>query len=100
MIAMIAGMSALATGCVTKPKLPPGVRPTVEVGAPLKSEVWKHQATAADQDRIARLGLAWQQALDEAKKTNAADVRKEGRLLLPRSSLARPDPTPGSYKIG
>jgi hypothetical protein len=54
-------------------------------------------ATAADQDRLARLGLAWSEALADANKTNAADVHKEGRLLLPRSALPRPDPTPGSY---
>jgi hypothetical protein len=97
MIGLIAAVSALATGCATKPKLPPGVHPTVEVGPPLKSEAWMHVATPADQDRIARLGLAWQEALDDAKKSNAGEVRKEGNLLLPRSSLPRPDPTPGSY---
>ena len=67
---------ALLAGCETKPKLPPGVHPSVEVGPPLKSETWKGVATAADQDRLARLGLAWQEALAEAKKTNPADVAK------------------------
>jgi hypothetical protein len=87
----------LVAGCATKPKLPPGVHPTVEVGAPLKSEAWKGVATAADQDRLARLGLAWQEALADAKKTNGPEVAKEGKLLLPRSSLPQPAPTPGSY---
>jgi hypothetical protein len=87
----------LLAGCATKPKVPPGVTPSVEVGPPLKSEVWKAVATAADQDRIARLGLAWQEGLAEANKTNASDVEKEGKLLLPRSGLPRPAPTPGSY---
>ncbi len=98
-LTIVTGAVLLAAlgGCQTKPKLPPGVRPTVEVGAPLKSEAWKAVATAADQDRIARLGLAWQSALADAKKTNPGDVRKEGNLLLPRASLPRPDPTPGSY---
>ena len=84
-----AGLFALAmlAGCATKPKLPPGVHPTVEVGPPPKSEAWKGVATAADQDRIARLGLAWQQAREEAKKTNPGDVGKEGKLLLPRTGL-------------
>lgn len=91
--ALVAGLS----GCETKPKLPPGVRPTVEVGEPLKSDIWKHVATAADQDRVSRLGQAWQEALDEAKKTNAAEIRREGKLLAPDGSLPRPDPTPGSY---
>lgn len=88
---------ALLAGCETKPKLPPGLHPSVEVGPPLKSEAWKAVATAADQDRIARLGLSWQEALGEAKKTDASEVSKEGKLLLPRSALARPAPTPGSY---
>ena len=84
-------------GCATKPTLPPGVRPTVEVLPPSKSDAWKAVATAADEDRLARLGLGWQEALDEAGKTNAADIRREGKLLLPRSGLPRPDPTPGSH---
>jgi hypothetical protein len=97
----IMGSAALAlaalAGCALKPNVPPGVKPTVEVGAPAKADVWKHVATAADQDRLARLGLAWQEALAEAKQSNAADLRREGTLLLPRSGLPRPAPTPGSY---
>ena len=93
----LAAAAAIVGGCETRPKPPPGARPSVEVGAPLRSEAWKSVATAADEDRLARLGLAWQQALDEAKRTNAADIRREGKLLLPRSALPRPEPTPGSY---
>jgi len=92
----MAALIALA-GCSTKPATTPGVHPSVEVGPPPKSEKWKSVATVEDRDRLSRLGLAWQQALDEATKTNAADVRREGKLLLPRSALPRPDPTPGSY---
>ena len=87
----------LVAGCTTKPKPPPGTTPSVVVGAPLKSEAWKSVATAGDEDRIARLGLAWQEALAEVRKTNAVDLRREGRLLMPRASLPRPAPTPGSY---
>jgi hypothetical protein len=94
---IIISILALLPGCTTKPAAPPGVRPSVEVGPPLKSEAWKAVATSADEDRLARLGLAWQEALDEANKANAGDVRREGKLLLPRSSLPRPEPTPGSY---
>jgi hypothetical protein len=92
-VALVAGLA----GCSTKPTPPPGVHPSVEVGPPAKSEAWKAVATPADQDRLARLGLAWQEALEDAGKTNAADIRREGKLLLPRSALPRPDPTPGSY---
>ena len=91
------GLAASLGACATKPKLPPGVRPTVEVGPAPKSDTWKAVATPADKDRLARLGLAWSEALDDANKTNPADVRKEGKLLLPRSALPRPEPTPGSY---
>ena len=95
--ALTAGLALLASGCATKPKPPAGVRPTVEVGAPLKSEGWTAVATAADEDRLARMGLAWQEALAEAKKSNPGDVRREQRLLAPRAGLPRPAPTPGSY---
>ena len=88
---------AFAMGCAVKPKLPPGVTPSVEVGPPLKADVWKAVATAADEDRLARMGLAWQEALADAKKGNADDVRREGALLRPRAALPRPAPTPGSY---
>jgi hypothetical protein len=99
LLARAAALAALAilAGCSTEPKLPPGVTPTVEVGPPLKSEAWKAVATDADEDRIARLGLAWQEALAEAKKSNPSDVAKEDKLLLPRAALPMPAPTPGSY---
>ena len=83
--------------CTTKPNLPAGVRPRVEVGPPLKSETWKGVATAEDQNRLSRVGLAWQEALAEASKNNRAEVRHEGKLLQPGSALPRPEPTPGSY---
>jgi hypothetical protein len=93
-----AGLAAVVSGCETaKPKLPSGVRPSVEVGPPLKSEAWRTVATAEDRDRLDRLGLAWREALADAQKSNASDVRREGKLLLPRSALPRPAPTPGSY---
>jgi ABC-2 type transport system ATP-binding protein len=57
LILAVATATALS-GCETaKPRLPPGVRPTVEVGPPLKSEAWKSVATAEDRDRLERLGL-------------------------------------------
>ena len=97
---MLAGAALAGTlaGCETaKPKPPAGLRATVEVGPPLKSEAWKAVATREDSDRIARLGLAWQEALGDAQRSNPGDVRREGTLLLPRSALPRPEPTPGSY---
>jgi hypothetical protein len=88
---------ALLAGCETRPKLPPGTRPVVEVEPALRSETWKKLATAADQARLARIDSAWQQALTEAGKSFGGEIRKEGVLLKPRSALPRPAPTPGSY---
>ena len=95
-LAALIGLALLA-GCETKPKLPPGVRPIVEVEPPLKSNAWKQLATQADEDRLARIDSAWQQALTEAGKSSGAEIRKEGVLLKPHAALARPAPTPGSY---
>jgi len=94
--AALAG-AALLGGCETKPSLPPGARPIVEVEPPLKSEAWKKLATQADQSRLARMDSAWQQALTEAGKSFAGEIRKEGVLLRPHAALPRPAPTPGSY---
>jgi hypothetical protein len=87
----------MAAGCATKPALPPGARPIVQVEPPLKSDAWKKVATAADQDRLSRVESAWQQALTEAGKSFGTEIRKEGVLLKPRAALPRPGPTPGSY---
>jgi Domain of unknown function (DUF4893) len=87
----------LLAGCQTKPKPPPGLHPTIEVGAPLKSDIWKQVATDADEDRLSRLDAAWTEALADARKSNPGDVRREAKLLTPDAGLARPAPTPGSY---
>ena len=42
--AALIGLAFLA-GCETRPKLPPGARPVVEVEPPLKSNAWKGLAT-------------------------------------------------------
>lgn len=93
----IAMLASLAGCAANKPRLPPGVHPSVEVGPPLKSDAWKAVADGEDKDRLSRLGLAWQEAIADASKTNAAEIRREGKLLWPRSALPRPEPTPGSY---
>jgi hypothetical protein len=54
-------------------------------------------ATAEDESRIARAGLAWQEALADARPRFAGEIKKEGALLDPRAALPRPAPTPGSY---
>jgi hypothetical protein len=98
-IAALIGLALLAGSCETaKPtKLPPGAHPVVEVGPPAKSQAWRQIATDQDEDRIARLDSAWQQALTEAGKSFGPEMRKEGTLLRPGAALPRPAPTPGSY---
>jgi hypothetical protein len=88
----------LAGACQTKPKPSPGMVPRVEVGTPLKSDIWKQVATAADEDRLNRLDQAWNSALADVRRSTAAsELRKEGALLKRDSALSRPAPTPGSY---
>ena len=86
-----------AAACQTKPTVPDGVTPTVEVGPPLKSEAWRQVATEADESRLARLAEAWELGLAEVRRNYAGDVRREGVLLRPQAALPRPAPTPGSY---
>jgi hypothetical protein len=94
---MAAAFAAGLCSCATKPQHSSGLHPSVEVGAPAKSEAWKSLATLEDKDRLSRLDVAWQDALEEAKKVDAAYVRREGKLLLPGAALPRPEVTPGSY---
>jgi hypothetical protein len=87
---------ALLGGCDTATKHARSTA-SVSVAAPSPSDAWKAVASASDQGRIDRLGLAWQQSLMEAKKMYKKDIAAEGDLLEPRSALPRPQPTPGSY---
>ena len=101
---VLARLSALARACAAaraarpSPSCRRASTPSVEVGAPLKSDAWKQVATAADEDRIARLGLAWQEALAEARKTNRERHPQAKACCSGRApALPRPAPTPGSY---
>jgi hypothetical protein len=91
------GAFVLLAACATKPVVPPGLHPSVEVGPPLKSAAWKGVASVEDKDRLSRLGLAWEEGLSDAARTSASEIRREGKLLQPRAALPRPEPTPGSY---
>ena len=95
-LAVLLAGAIIVAGCATKPEHPVGT-PEVVVTPPSKSSVWRGLATDADKDRIARLGLAWQSALDDARKDASAEIDKEDGLLRPRAALPRPQPTPGSY---
>lgn len=87
---------ALAGGCDTATKRARSAA-TVTVEAVSKADLWKAAATASDENRIDRLGLAWQQALMEASPGHRREIAAEGALLEARAGLPRPEPTPGSY---
>ena len=88
-------LALAVAGCTT------GNRPVASVqAAPVaqtKADVWRSVATAADQDRLARIATAWTQGLADARKHSRGDVEAEGVLLKPDAALPRPAPTPGSY---
>ena len=59
---------------------------------------WRTVAAPEDVDRIDRLGLAWDAALDRAGRAGfARAIAREGTLLEPAAGLPMPAPTPGSY---
>ena len=92
-------LALVASGCDTVGKKSVDrPRPSVSIEPETKADVWRRIATAEDQDRIARLGLAWQSALADVRRGGgASDIRTEGKLLEPRAALPRPAATPGSY---
>jgi hypothetical protein len=94
----VAGVVTAAAGCVPKsegPETAPNA--TVLVEPQSKAEEWKQIATSADESRIARLAVAWEEALADAKRSFAGEIKKEAELLDPNAELPRPAPTPGSY---
>ena len=91
------GMLLLAAGCATDSDRASRAGAEVVVEPQSKGDVWRQVATDADEDRLARLGLAWQSALADARPRHSADINAEGELLEPRAALPRPAPTPGSY---
>ncbi len=72
-------------------------RPLVIAEPQTNADLWTGVATDADEQRISRLGLAWQEGLQEARRASGREVDAEGALLRPRAGLPRPAPTPGSY---
>jgi hypothetical protein len=87
-------LAGLAAGCTTPS---PHRIASVTVEPPTKSSIWKGVASAADEDRIDRLGLAWQEGLMGARPRFEREIADEGLLLKPRAGLPFPAPTPGSY---
>jgi hypothetical protein len=86
-----------SAGCAPQPSPARRAGAQVIVEPQTAGDLWRRVATDADQKRIADLGLAWQEALSEARARHPRDVAAEGELLEARGALPRPAPTPGSY---
>ena len=93
-LALIAASALALAGCA---KPPPRPVPRMMVVEPAKSEAWTSIANPADENRLQSIGLAWSEALQEARRTNPRDLRAEGELLRADAALPRPALTPGSY---
>jgi hypothetical protein len=89
--------AALAAGaCVPAQQK---VRPAANVVAPSKGEAWQRIASSADIQRIANVSGAWAAGLGDARKAGFVQaLREESLLLKSDAALARPAPTPGSYR--
>ena len=83
--------------CTPTPQPRSNVVASVVTEPRTKADIWKEIATDADEQRLARLGLAWQESLQEAQRGFGKEITAEGALLRPRAALPRPAPTPGSY---
>jgi len=92
-----AAAALMAVGGCSALERKPAPRASITAEPETKADVWKNVATDADEARIDRLGLAWQEALAEARASHRREVEAEGVLLRPRAGLPRPAPTPGSY---
>jgi hypothetical protein len=87
-----------AAGCILpfKKVAPAGTTVTAEVP---RNNGWAAVASDADRNRIHRTALAWQTGIAEARARGFGDaIRSEGKLLVSGGGLARPAPTPGSYR--
>lgn len=94
LIALIATLS----GCARVPQ-----RPATQVQVAVLPEEgvpsdWRRIATAEDRARLDAIGTTWALARDEAVKSDAAAVIREGDLLRPEAALPAPTPTPGLYQ--
>jgi hypothetical protein len=96
-IALLTAFLTLGVASCTTPERRDASGPSITAEPPSKGDAWKGIATPADRDRLAKLGLAWQEALGEAQPSFQREIDSEGALLRPRAALARPALTPGSY---
>lgn len=96
-IRLITSLLMLGVAACTTSQPRNGLKPSITSEPRTKADVWRDIATDADEQRILRLGLAWQEALQEARPGFRKEIEAESALLQPRAALPRPAPTPGSY---
>lgn len=94
---MLAAVSVVAA-CAPMPEPefvpPPGTEVIVE-----DEPAWRAIAGNADQDRIERVGEAWDRAIAQIGPRRLRRLlQEEGPLLDPDVALARPAPPPGPYR--
>ena len=83
-------------GCVPVKDKPHAMVSMVE---PTKADVGKGIASAADQQRLANVSGAWAAGLSDARKGGfTTGLREDAELMKSNAALARPAPTPGSYR--
>lgn len=95
-LSIVVAMALVLCGCETATqRARKGASITIDQPSP--GDAWKAVASVSDQSRIDRLGLAWQEALMDARPKFRSEIDSAGDLVKARSALPRPQPTPGSY---
>ena len=93
---LIIAATVAVGGCVPVKEKP---RAIVSVGEPVKADLWQGIASAADQQRLANVSGAWAAGLADVRKGGfATALRDDAELVKSNAALARPAPTPGSYR--
>ncbi len=95
-ITVILAFGATLGGCVPVKQKPSAVVSMVE---PPPAAVWKGIASADDQQRLANVSGAWAAGLADARRGGfTSGLREDAELMKSNAALARPAPTPGSYR--
>ena len=93
---LILAAAVAVGGCVPVKQKP---RAIVSVGEPTKADLWQGIASVSDQQRLAHVSGAWATGLADARKAGfATALRDDAELVKSNAALARPAPTPGSYR--
>jgi len=76
----------------------PGSGATAAVPVKKNDTNWRDIATDFDRGRLRQARAAWNEGLEEARRTNAADIAALGPLADPDVALDNPAPPPGPYR--